>query len=168
MPRRPAISTIVWYGSRVNAEASDEFHQFCDDLELEWQPQSRTEQFYLGQMAVSHGKLNRMEVGKANLCKKTVIFIKTRVPLLDRLWKSSEPYGALLCQSPAGTGASAILRRNQVRDRPEEETSASQLAADFPAKPEPTSNGPHVVSVTGSALPYLEENPPAPDRPVLT
>src|ERR1700690_3269508 len=63
-------------------EAREEFHQLCDDLEVEWQPQSRTEQFYLEQMAVSQWKLNRMEAGEANLCKETVIS-KTQVPLLD-------------------------------------------------------------------------------------
>jgi hypothetical protein len=34
-------------------ENRDEFHWLCHDLEVEWQPQSRTEQFYLEQMAVS-------------------------------------------------------------------------------------------------------------------
>jgi hypothetical protein len=69
-------------------ENRDEFHHLCDDLEVEWQPQSRTEQFYLEQMAVSQWKLNRMEVGEANVCKETVISIKTHVPLLDRLWQA--------------------------------------------------------------------------------
>src|SRR3984893_3610593 len=40
----------------------EEFNQLCDDLEVEWSPQSRTEQFYVEQMAVSQWKLLRMEV----------------------------------------------------------------------------------------------------------
>jgi hypothetical protein len=31
-------------------ENIEEFHQLCDDLEAEWTPQSRTEQFYVEQM----------------------------------------------------------------------------------------------------------------------
>jgi len=43
-------------------ESRAEFDQLCNDLELEWQPQSRTEQFYLEQMAISQWKLTRMEL----------------------------------------------------------------------------------------------------------
>jgi hypothetical protein len=68
-------------------EDSQEFHQLCEDLESEWQPQSRTEQFYLEQMAVSQWKLNRMEAGEANLCKRAAVSM-TQIPLLDRLWKA--------------------------------------------------------------------------------
>ena len=33
-------------------ENREEFNQLCDDLQVEWNPQSRTEHFYLEQMAV--------------------------------------------------------------------------------------------------------------------
>src|SRR5579864_4934288 len=46
-------------------EDRNEFDRLCDDLEVEWHPQSRTEQFYVEQMAVSQWKLIRMEVGEA-------------------------------------------------------------------------------------------------------
>src|SRR6202051_5297830 len=45
-------------------EDREEFNELCDDLEVEWHPQSRTEQFYVEQMAVSQWKLIRMEVGE--------------------------------------------------------------------------------------------------------
>src|SRR5580692_8850141 len=67
------------------SENAEEFHQLCDDLEAEWQPQSRTEQFYVEQMAVSQWKLNRMEVGEADLCKETIT-ARTYISLLDLLW----------------------------------------------------------------------------------
>src|SRR6266571_827018 len=54
------------------AENPEEFHQLCNDLEAEWQPQSRTEQFYVEQMAVSQWKLTRMEVGEADIFQETV------------------------------------------------------------------------------------------------
>src|SRR5437667_6564030 len=66
-------------------ENRDEFNQLCDDLQREWEPQSRTAQFYLEQMAVSQWKLTRMEVAEAGIFKET-LSAKTQFPLLDRLW----------------------------------------------------------------------------------
>src|SRR5712691_8274498 len=51
-------------------ENREEFNQLCDDLEVEWRPQSRTEHFYVEQMAVSQWKLTRMEVGEISIFKK--------------------------------------------------------------------------------------------------
>jgi hypothetical protein len=67
------------------SENAEEFHQLCDDLEAEWQPQSRTEQFYVEQMAVSQWKLNRMEVGEFNVFTADA-GAKTQLPMLDTLW----------------------------------------------------------------------------------
>ena len=69
------------------SENAEEFHQLCDDLEAEWQPQSRTEQFYVEQMAVSQWKLNRMEVGEFNVFTADA-GAKTQLPMLDRLWQA--------------------------------------------------------------------------------
>src|ERR1022692_4704268 len=49
------------------SENRGEFNELCDNLELEWRPQTRTEQFYLEQMAVSQWKLIRMETGEVDL-----------------------------------------------------------------------------------------------------
>src|SRR3989440_12445213 len=68
-------------------ENRDEFDQLCDDLEREWEPQSRTAKFYLEQMAVSQWKLTRMEVAEAGIFKET-LSAKTQLPLLDRLWQA--------------------------------------------------------------------------------
>ena len=68
-------------------EDRQEFQRLCDDLEAEWQPQSRTEQFYVEQMAVSQWKLTRMEVGEANIYQE-IEGAKNQVPLLDRLWQA--------------------------------------------------------------------------------
>src|SRR5579859_3245665 len=68
-------------------ENGDEFHQLCNDLEVEWHPQSRTEQFYLEQMAVSQWKLIRMEVVETNIFKDTDASSK-QLPMLDRLWQA--------------------------------------------------------------------------------
>ena len=68
-------------------ENREEFNQLCDDLQIEWHPQSRTEQFYLEQMAVSQWKLTRMEVGEAAIFED-VAGSTTKLPLLDRLWQA--------------------------------------------------------------------------------
>src|SRR6202790_1456683 len=68
-------------------EDPTEFHQLCDDLEVEWNPQSRTEQFYVEQMAVSQWKLTRMEVGEVNIFKDPA-GPERQIPLLDRLWQA--------------------------------------------------------------------------------
>jgi hypothetical protein len=68
-------------------ENREEFTQLCDDLEVEWHPHSRTEQFYLEQMAVSQWKLTRMEVSEVNIFKDADS-AKNQLPLLDRLWQA--------------------------------------------------------------------------------
>jgi len=67
-------------------EDPTEFHQLCNDLESEWTPQSRTEQFYVEQMAVSQWKLTRMEVVEVNIFKDTDA--KSQLSMLDRLWQA--------------------------------------------------------------------------------
>jgi ribosomal silencing factor RsfS len=67
-------------------EDPTEFHQLCDDLEVEWHPQSRTEQFYVEQMAVSQWKLTRMEVVEVNIFKDTDA--KSQLSRLDQLWQA--------------------------------------------------------------------------------
>ena len=59
--------TVVLPGENL-----EEFNQLCDDLEREWQPESRTAKFYLEQMAVSQWKLTRMEVAEAGIFKETL------------------------------------------------------------------------------------------------
>jgi hypothetical protein len=68
-------------------ENPEEFQQLCDDLETEWQPQSRTEHFYLEQMAVSQWKLTRIELAEKSIAQQECA-AKIQIPLLDRLWQS--------------------------------------------------------------------------------
>ena len=68
-------------------ENPEEFQQLCDDLETEWQPESRTEQFYLEQMAISQWKLTRIELAEKSIALQESA-AKIQIPLLDRLWQS--------------------------------------------------------------------------------
>src|SRR5436305_7734194 len=67
-------------------ENSEEFQQLCDDLEAEWKPKSRSEQFYVEQMAISQWKLTRMEMAELSTFDQ-VTTPAIQVPLLDRLWQ---------------------------------------------------------------------------------
>jgi hypothetical protein len=68
-------------------EDPEAFHQLCDDLEAEWQPRTRTEQFYLEQMAVSQWKLTRVDWGEADLFGGNITLEKT-FQILHRLWQT--------------------------------------------------------------------------------
>ncbi len=114
-------------------EDRQEFNQLCDDLEVEWHPQSRTEQFYVEQMAVSQWKLIRMEVGEAGVFED-VEGAKSQLPLLDRFWQAE----CRLERSYAR--AQRELERLQTsRRRPAQppEEPAPQPAAASPAASEP-------------------------------
>ena len=68
-------------------ENAGDFHQLCDDLEAEWRPQSRTEHFYLEQMAISQWKLTRIELAEERIALEACP-TQIQLPLLDRLWQS--------------------------------------------------------------------------------
>jgi hypothetical protein len=112
-------------------ENREEFTQLCDDLEGEWRPQSRTEQFYVEQMAVSQWKLIRMEVSEVNLFKDTDS-AKNQLPLLDRLWQAE----CRLERSYARAQRELQRLQNsrpQPDPQPEEPVPAPQPAAEPPA-----------------------------------
>ena len=140
-------------------ENAEEFHQLCDDLEVEWHPQSRTEQFYVEQMAVSQWKLTRMEVSEVNLFKDSDS-AKNQLPLLDRLWQ-----------------AECRLERSYARAQRElERLQNSRRQPD----PQPEQPAPTVVGQAASPVPLApaalpgpapsprveptSENPPSTDR----
>jgi hypothetical protein len=100
-------------------ESLEDFHTLCEALEQEWQPRTRTEQFYLEQMAVAQWKLTRMEVGEADLFADPAS-ARVQIPLLDRLWQAQcrleRSYARAqrdlertqaACSAPAGSGETA-------------------------------------------------------------
>src|SRR5882672_11202116 len=115
-------------------ENREEFNRLCDDLEREWEPESRTARFYLDQMAVSQWKLTRMEVAEAGIFKET-LSAKTQLPLLDRLWQAQHRLERSYAR------AQRELERLQPyrprRNKFAREQPAPQPAADTPAPVEP-------------------------------
>jgi hypothetical protein len=118
-------------------EDPTEFHQLCDDLEVEWHPQSRTEQFYVEQMAVSQWKLTRMEVVEVNIFKEADGASK-QLSLLDRLWQ-------------------AQCRLERSYSRAQRELQRLQNSRPTPAAEAPAATAAKV----GQAVPPVESTPPS-------
>ena len=65
-------------------ESKPDFYGLCDDLEDEWQPQTRTEQFMVEQMAVSQWKLTRLEIGEVSLYTQSLDG-RAQLPLICKI-----------------------------------------------------------------------------------
>jgi hypothetical protein len=96
-PRTPKGKAIVAmnslrHGLRARTvilpgEKRHKFHQLCDYLKAQWQPQSVTEQFCLMRMAVSRWKLMRLEVNEIRIVRRDA-GAGNRVLSLERLWEA--------------------------------------------------------------------------------
>jgi hypothetical protein len=156
-PRTPEGKTAVRmnalkHGLRARtvvlpSENAEEFHQLCDDLEAEWQPQSRTEQFYVEQMAVSQWKLNRMEVGEFNVFTADT-GAQTQLPMLDRLWQAQYRLERSYARAQRDLERLQKSRRRQTGEAPSVSEAASTAAA----------------AEVGQALPPVESAPAASPR----
>jgi hypothetical protein len=129
-------------------EDRDEFQQLCDDLEVEWQPQSRTEQFYVEQMAVSQWKLVRMEVGESNV--RQGVTGTQALALLDRLWQAQFRLERSYARAQRELERLQNSRPPQV-DPPAVAAPAPQPPADVPAEPEPASSTPIILQAPRAA-----------------
>jgi hypothetical protein len=140
------------------AEKPEDFHQLCNDLETEWQPQSRTEQFYVEQMAVSQWKLARVEVAEKSILEQE-FSAQSQIPLVDKLWQCQHRLERSYAR------AQRELERLQNSRRPP----VNQLAMPVPA-PQPVESAPQVMSAAaGSATgPQRVPNLRPADRSVKT
>ena len=123
------------------AENSEEFHQLCNDLETEWQPQSRTEHFYVEQMAISQWKLTRVEVAEKSIVSQEVS-AKTQMPLLDKLWQCQGRLERSFARAQRELERLQNSRRPPVHpgeaaSAPKPEVPASAAAVDPPARKAP-------------------------------
>jgi hypothetical protein len=136
-------------------ENREEFTQLCDDLEVEWEPKSRTEQFYVEQMAVSQWKLIRMEVGEAGVFED-VEGAKNQIPLLDRFWQAECRLERSYARAQRELERLQTSRR-QPAQPPEEPTPAPQPAA--ASEPQPAQNAQSAPASPGLE-PTSEIRPP--------
>src|ERR1700745_940240 len=143
-------------------EKSEAFQQLCEDLEAEWQPETRTEQLYVEQMAVSQWKLRRMEIGEASLLVQK-FGAKNQIPLLDRLWQAEARLERSFTRAQRELERLQKSRREQPREHPAEAVPANiqHPKSDIqPAeRPEFTyTAAPLAAAPHPSALPTLEPN----------
>lgn len=146
------------------AESRQDFHRLCDDLAAEWQPLTRTEHFYLEQMAVAQWKLMRMEVGEADLFHGDAA-AQTQVPLLDRLWQAQCRLERSFARAHRELERLQNSRRHPIHP-PEEPAPAPRPAAEFPPPasaptapdPQPARNDSTFVCL---AAPPAESSEPA-------
>src|SRR5207302_6377563 len=117
-------------------EKSEAFQQLCDDLEAEWQPQTRTEQLYVEQMAVSQWKLRRMEIGEASLLIQK-FGAKNQIPLLDRLWQAEARMERSFTRAQRELERLQKSRPKQTCEQPAEVEPASQPAEPIAAPAPP-------------------------------
>src|SRR5438477_2005952 len=121
-------------------EKREEFQQLCDDLEAEWQPQTRTEQFYVEQMAVSQWKLRRMEIAEVSLLIQK-FGAKNQIPLLDRLWQAEARLERSFTRAQRELERLQKSRPKQTCDQPTEALPAPQPAEPIaPPAPSPAAS----------------------------
>jgi len=136
-------------------EKSEEFHQLCDDLEAEWQPQSSTEHFYVEQMAVSQWKLSRVELAEKSILAQEDD-AKVQIPLVERLWKHQGRLERSYSRAQRELERLQASRRLPVTQpeapAPQPVAKAASAAASVP---EPAQNPPVFISTTaaGSTVP---------------
>ena len=112
-------------------------------------PQSRTEQFYVEQMAVSQWKLTRMEVVEVNIFKDADA--KSQLSMLDRLWQAECRLERSYSRAQRELERLQNSRRQPVQ-QPEEPAPPPQPAAEAPA-----TTGAEV----GQAVSPAESTPPS-------
>jgi hypothetical protein len=118
-------------------EDPEEFHRLCDDLEAEWQPRTRTEQFYLEQMAVSQWKLTRVDWGEADLFGENITLEKS-FQILHRLWQTQNRLERSYSRAQRELER---LQSSRCQEGAAEEASTACGASDEPLETEP-SNAP--------------------------
>ena len=146
-------------------EKPDDFHQLCADLEAEFQPQTRAEQILVEEMAVSHWKLVRLEIGEKSIFTQKIA-AKEQIGLIVQL----SMYEARLKRS--FTKAMRDLEHLQKNRRPEPlaEPTAQHL------EPVPVSPprivpqvsyvmAPEPVAPAPASFPNLDLRPSADPRP---
>jgi len=124
------------------AEKPEDFHQLCNDLEAEWQPQSRTEQFYVEQMAVSQWKLTRVEVAEKSLLDQE-FSAQSQIPLVDKLWQCQHRLERSYARAQRDLERLQNSRRRVVQ--PEKPAPAPQPAAAAPRVMSAAATGPQRV-----------------------
>ena len=81
-------------------ENREDYDQLCEGLERDWEPQTRTEQEYVEEMATCVWKKIRLQVAENRILNERQVSPRDQVQLADVLWKAQARLRRLL--PPAG------------------------------------------------------------------
>jgi hypothetical protein len=131
-------------------EKREDYDQLCEDLERDWEPQTRTEQEYVEEMATCVWKKIRLQVAENRILNDRQVCPRDQVQLADVLWKAQ----ARLRRS--FTQAQHELERLQEQRRQSAQPAEAPMPAESPSAPAPRLNG------NGHDPAWINSPPPPP------
>jgi len=140
----------------LRSENEGRFHQLCDELEAEWQPQTTTEMALLEKMAVAQWKLVRAERREAMVCE--VYTDQKQEAMLEPLAKFQERFDRAFFRALRELEKLQKIRR-QTAPPPAKEVPAVATPEPRPPLGPDTPNPPYVISPHTTAS---EHHPAAP------
>jgi hypothetical protein len=117
-------------------ECKEDFRELCDDLEAEWLPATRTEQFMVEQMAVSQWKLTRLEIGEVSMYAQSLDG-RLQLPILCKISTLQSRLEHSYFQAMRQLEHLQQVRRVRAA---EQQRAAKAAVPDRPAGPEPVSS----------------------------
>jgi hypothetical protein len=149
-------------------ENKERFHQLCDELEGEWQPQTSTELALLEKMAVAQWKLVRAERREAGICY--AYQDEKQEAMLEPLAKFQERFERGFFRSLRELEKLQKIRRQTAAAPPAKE--APTVATPEPQPPQPPRDAPDPTYVMSAQTPARSQTVAPPveqaSRPVLS
>ena len=145
------------HGMRARAvvlpnENEGRFHQLCDELEAEWQPQSTTEMALLEKMAIAQWKLVRAERREAVICG--IYPDEKQEAMLEPLAKFQERFERAFFRSLSELEKLQKIRRQTAPPPSKEAPSATPPEPEYPlGPPQPPQDAPDLAYVMSTGTP---------------
>jgi hypothetical protein len=141
----------------LRTENEGRFHQLCDELEAEWQPQTPTELALLEKMAISQWKLVRAERREAIICE--VYTDEKQEAMLAPLAKFQERFDRAFFRALRELENLQKIRRQMAPPPAKEATPVVPPEPGYPlGPPQPPTEAPHPDYV-------MSAEPPTPSQP---
>jgi len=147
------------HGMRARAvvlpnENQGRFHQLCDELEAEWQPQTTTEMALLEKMAIAQWKLVRAERREAVICG--IYPDEKQEAMLEPLAKFQERFERAFFRSLSELEKLQKIRRQTAPPPSKEAPSATPPEPEYPlGPPQPPQDAPDLAYVMSTGTPTL-------------
>ena len=135
-------------------ENPEQFHQLCDDLEAEWQPQTATELALLEKMAIAQWKLVRAE--RRETIIRDIYHDDKQEVFLEPLAKLQERFERGFFRALRELQKLQKIRRQEAPPPAEEASPAPE-----PPPPQPPPEMPDIAYTMSAPEPGLAPSPPA-------